>query len=105
MQIEPGDRLKDCPTAPLSGHIPSPVSERLDVLVGLANGAGAATNRAELVSALILYAAEDSDGLLGLVVAMRRSKAADASVQGVELARVLTYEKHSPGRRPRASTA
>lgn len=103
VDIDPSTRLVDCPPATLRGNIPAPISERLDALIALAEGAGAATSRGELLSALVLAAPESSDALLELWLRYRRSVARDAVIEGLDPNRVLRYEKHRPGRRPRSA--
>lgn len=105
MNIDPGARLVGCPPAALRGNMPSPVSERLDVLVSMAEGAGAATNRGELIAALVLAAPETSDELLQLWLTYRRSVARDAGIAGMDPARVLRFERHPPGRRRKPGSA
>lgn len=105
VEIDPSLRVVECPTASLRATIPAPLSERLDVLVAMAEGAGAATSRGELLAALILAAPESSDDLFELWRRYRRSVARDAVIEGLDPTRLLRYQKHSPGRRPRSKLA
>jgi hypothetical protein len=101
MDIDPSMPFRQCPSAVLRGNIPAPIIERLDALVTLAESAGSATNRGELIAALILAAPEASDELFDLWRQYRRELAGDATVEGLDPSRVLRYERHRPGRRSR----
>jgi len=88
---------------PVNNNVPSPLSERLDQLVTVANEGGAGTNRKELVASLVLAAPEDADELMRQVVAYRKARAADAVVRGRHLGDVLAFRRHPRGPRPRKS--
>lgn len=85
--------------------LPGPISERIDQLRGLADQAGAATSRKELIAALVLAAPGESEALFDLVVAFRRARAADAVVRGRDPGEVLEFRRHPRGPRPRNEAA
>lgn len=95
--------LPKCPEVGTSLSLPGPLNERLDQLLALANEAGAATSRRELIAALILAASDDADALFQLVVSFRRTRAADAVVRGRPVAEVLEFRRHRRGPRPRSA--
>jgi hypothetical protein len=102
-RIDPNLRLAACAEVSVNNNLPSPLSERLDQLVTVANEEGASTNRKELVASLILAAPEDGDELMERVVAYRKARAADAGVRGRQLGDVLACTRHPRGPRPRKS--
>jgi hypothetical protein len=97
---DPDSRLNKCPEVPVSTNMPGPVSERLDLLVGEANDAGAATFRKELLAALILRAPETGSELFDLVLDYRRALAKEAALKSGS-ADVLDFRRHKRGPRPK----
>src|SRR5438093_4158027 len=72
--------LADEPTKQPGLRWPIPIDMRLDELVGLANGGGAATTRQELVTALVLDAPVDANKLRRVIVKLRTATARDVLV-------------------------
>lgn len=71
--VDPQLRLLDAPMKRPGLRWVLPIDVRLDELVGLANVAGANSNRQEMLSALILAATTDPNDLLQAVIDLRRS--------------------------------
>ena len=103
MKIAPETRLIDCPPASVTAKVPSPVGERLDALIELANRAGASTTRTEFVGVLVFHAPEDGQELLDRILDYRRATAGEARVKGATGRNVLEFKRHPRGPRPRAA--
>lgn len=100
-RIPPDTPILECPSTTTSMRLPAPVNERLDQLRLQADRFGAATNRGELVAALVLASTDDPEALFELVVSYRRARAADAAVRGQVLGTLLEFRTHPRGPRPR----
>jgi hypothetical protein len=72
--------LADEPTKQPGLRWPISIDIRLDELVGMANGGGAATTRQELVTALVLDAPADANRLRRAIVKLRTVKVSDVLV-------------------------
>ena len=103
IEISPDALLTDAPAKPLGGNLPSPLGERLDALVDLANAEGTRTNRTELLGVLLLHAPEDGRALLEQTLAYRRAPARQAAVSALPDRNVLSFTRHPRGPRPRAA--
>lgn len=100
----PDDELALSPETRIGIALPVPLSVRLDVLVDLANRAGARTNRKEVLGAVLLAAPESSEGLAELVRALRTARARDTFVQGQPEETFLEPPQAKPGPRARRRT-
>lgn len=95
-------RLRDCPERQAGMTWPSPIHARLDEMVAIVREeAGRATNRKELVAALLLAASTDPDQLDQIVRTYRLATARDALINAnhVERGNVLRLPRHRPGPR------
>ena len=99
-RIDPLTRLRDCPQRAVAVDLATPLSERLDALLGILDEEGERTSRREIVSALILAAPEDGASLAESIKQYRRALARDAAVAG-DAAEVLELRRPRPGPRPR----
>ena len=93
------ERLVDCEEAIVGLSLPSPLSERLDQLVRLAESAGERTTRKEVVASLILCAPTDGLALSEAIRQLRTSVVRDA-LEPDAGGRVL-LSRHGPGPRTR----
>ena len=90
--------LADCPEVTVGLALPSPLSERLDRMVSIAERAGERTSRKELVSSLLLNAPLEGNELSELVRALRLATAQDALPGTSE----VVVKARRPGPRSRA---
>jgi hypothetical protein len=92
----PRERLKG---VPLMLRMRSPITLRLDLLVGIISEGSQRTFRHELIGTLIKRASEDIPRLEGVCSAYRSARAEEAAVPGLPRRRVLTQERPKPGAR------
>jgi hypothetical protein len=102
--IDPDALLTECPVVPVYSRQPSPLSERLDELVAMADKKGARTNRSEVLGALILGAPEDPQELFARVIDYRQAPARSAAVKTDTGTNVLEFKRHPRGPRKRSVT-
>lgn len=102
VQIDPDQRLPDCPEKAAATTWPYPIDRRLDQLVDAARDAGERTTRKELAAALVFAAQPDGEALGELLKRFRRARARDAVVDSVDGDNVLRLPRHRPG--PRAGS-
>ena len=100
----PDDELALGPETRIGIALPAPLSVRLDVLVDLANRAGARTSRKELTASVLLAAPESGDGLAELIGALRTARVRDAFVRDHPEEAFLAPPKAKPGPRARRPT-
>src|ERR1700733_842039 len=93
--------LWDCPEGKLGLAVPLPLSDRLDVLVTMAESGGERTNRKELIASLILNAKPNSTELLALLKTYRQSTARDARLDGRASDSTVPLLPRRPGPRSR----
>jgi hypothetical protein len=100
-RISAGTPLRECPESNVGLALASPISDRLDVLVSLAEASGGRTSRKELMASLILATRADGEELAKAVRNYRRSSAGEARLDGADSARSLAVIPRRPGPRPR----
>lgn len=93
--------LRDCPESNVGLAFSSPISDRLDALVSLAEGSGDRTNRKELLASLILAAPSAGHELVETLRKYRQSSAGEARLDGRHADTALTVSPRRPGPRPR----
>ncbi len=102
-QISPDSRIIRCPQLPVGLSLPSPINERLNGLVDIANDAGANTRRKELIGALILAAQDDGEDLSEKLKTYRKARAKDAAFRRDSVGKVLMLHEQKPGPKARYS--
>lgn len=93
--IDPTALVLDVATKQPGLRWPIPIDARLDALVGAANAAGAATNRTELLAALVLAAPTGAPTLRNTVLKLR---VATVGQTALGTARPGRYDLRRPGR-------
>lgn len=93
------ERLMNCSESKIGLSLPSPLSERLDQLVRLAEGVGERTTRKEVVASLILSAPMDGPALSERIRQLRSAVVHEA-IAPDESGRVR-LSRHGPGPRSR----
>lgn len=99
VKVDPDARLAEVASKQPGLRWPIPIDDRLDRLVGVANHAGAATNRKELLAALVLAAPTAAEKLRNAVVTFRIATVRQAAL-GSDVGDVGEYELRKPGRPP-----
>jgi hypothetical protein len=92
-------RLVDCPESTIGLSLPSPLSERLDQLVRLAEDAGERTTRKEIVASLILCAPTDGPALSERIRQLRAAVVHEAIAP--DESGLVRLARHGPGPRSR----
>jgi hypothetical protein len=100
-QIDPLTPFDICPEQQMNVKLAAPLHERIEELVRLANTAGAAATRKDLIAALVLAASSDPELLMAQVTRYRKGEAKDAAVSADRLDAVLRPQQRRPGRRRR----
>lgn len=93
--------LRDCPESRVGIALPAPISQRVDDLVELAEGAGERTTRKELLGALILAAPTRGQDLAATLKTYRLATARDTRGDGVAEGPTMPLPHRRPGPRPR----
>jgi hypothetical protein len=101
VKIRADAQLQSSPEFQIGVGLPAPLSGRLDGLVDRADGAGARTNRKELLGALLLAATVDGEALSELVQRYRKATVGEARIPGQPDGRFLEPDRPPPGPRPR----
>jgi hypothetical protein len=97
LKVDPDARLTEVASKQPGFRWPIPIDARLDALVGVANGAGAATTRKELLAALVLTAPTGAEMLRNAVVTFRIATVRQAAV-GSDVGGVGEYQLGKRGR-------
>lgn len=97
VQVDPDARLAEVASKQPGLRWPIPIDHRLDRLVGVANHAGVATSRKELLAALVLAAPTAAEKLRNAVVTFRIATVRQAAL-GSDVSDVGEYELRKPGR-------
>jgi hypothetical protein len=95
--MDPDARLAEVESKQPGLRWPIPIDDRLDRLVGVANDAGTATSRKELLAALVLAAPTAGQKLRNAVVTFRTATVRQAALGG-SVGGVGEYELRRPGR-------
>lgn len=93
--------LRDCPESRVGIALPAPISQRVDYLVELAEGAGERTSRKELLGSLILAAPSRGEALAETLKTYRLATAQDTRVDGAAAEATMRLPRRRPGPRPR----
>lgn len=95
VRIDPDALVMQVETKQPGLRWPIPIDARLDGLVGLANAAGAATNRKELLAALVLAAPTRPASLRNTILKIRVTPVRETGIGGNDTDRYVLRE---PGR-------
>jgi hypothetical protein len=99
VQVDPEERLLDCPEKPSAIAWPMPVDRRLDELVAAAREVGERTTRKEMAAAIVLAFDAAGDGLSDTLRNYRLARARDAVMAAPSADNVLHLPRHPPGPR------
>lgn len=97
--IASDERLVNCPESTIGLSLPSPLSERLDQLVGLAELEGERTTRKEVMASLILSAPTDGVVLSESIRRLRHTVVSE--VVEPDTSGRVRLPRHGPGPRTR----
>ncbi len=97
VKFDPDSRLAEVASKQPGFRWPIPIDSRLDRLVDVANNAGVATTRKELLAALVLTAPAVADSLRNAVVTYRVATVQQAGIGG-DVGVAHEYELRKPGR-------